>query len=256
VTLFRFLKDSEFIQETTISRLVDTIKWRAENRVHRITYNTIASEFFDKDFAFYHKRDLIGRPLAIIQMRNFPKFKDKTKSLSDFMQPFACFVMEVARQWTLDLTRENEKNNVQPVLVSQISIVIDIANAPFVPADSSLMQALKVIVNQRFPGFVGSVYIMNFGWMYQGIWQVVKLVLSEQAKARVSFINSEEVKQVISDDSLLKGMCLRIWLGHDQSNHVTHVISLFIQLSEEMMTLSGHWRQIQYYKPMLRTNAL
>jgi hypothetical protein len=240
VTLFRFLKDSEFIRETTISRLVDTIKWRAENRIHRITYNSIAPEFFDKNFAFYHKRDLIGRPLAIIQMRNFPKFKDKTKTLSDFMQPFACFVMEVARQWTLDLTRENEKNNVQPVLVSQISIVIDIANAPFVPADSSLMQALKLIVNQRFPGFVGSVYIMNFGWMYQGIWQVVKLVLSEQAKARVSFINSQEVKQVISDDSLLKGMYSRIWLCHDQSNHVTYVRFLFIQLLEEMMTLSGH----------------
>lgn len=50
------------------------------------------------------------------------------------------------------------------------------------------------INNARFPGFVGSVYVMNFGWMYQGIWQVVKLVLSEQAKSRVNFTTAEEMK--------------------------------------------------------------
>lgn len=205
MTLYRFLKDTVFAEDDTVERLIETIQWRKELRVSRMTYQSIASEFFEEGFAFFHKQDILGRPVAIIQMRHFPKFKDKTKSLSEFMQPFACLVMEIARQLTRDLTRKNEFDGVTPELISQISIIIDIAKAPFVPVDSNLMHALKDIVNLRFPGFVGSVYIMNFGWMYQGIWQVVKLVLTEQAKARVNFISNEEVKQVIAEEDLLTG---------------------------------------------------
>lgn len=210
VSIFRFLKDTEFNQDKTIERLLDTIQWRIENRVGRMTYRSIAPEFFESPFAFFYKEDLIGRPVAVIQMRFFPKFKDKTKTLAYYMQPFACLVMEMARQITRDLTRKNEIDQVtdKPVLVSQIAIVIDITKAPFVPIDSNLIQMLLNINNSRFPGFVGSVYVMNFGWMYQGIWQVVKLVLSEQAKARVSFTTAQEMKEIIGQDNLLRGKFL------------------------------------------------
>ncbi|CAO3700549.1 unnamed protein product [Rhizopus stolonifer] len=219
VMIFRFLKDTNFSQEETMAKLLDTIRWRAENKVSRMTYQSVTPEFFENGFSFFHEQDLIGRPVAFIQMRHFPKFVDKTKSLSDFMQPFACLVMEMARQITRDKTRENEEKGKAPTLVSQISIVIDIAKAPFVPVDTYLVQALKNITNERFPGFVGSVYIVNFGWMYQGIWQVVKLVLSEKAKARVNFVSSQELKQIIDEKHLLKvlgGKDDYIWsLGSD-----------------------------------------
>ncbi|KAI8636488.1 CRAL-TRIO domain-containing protein [Parasitella parasitica] len=212
VTLFRFLKDSDFSQDAAVERLLDTIQWRKIQKVGRMTYKSTAPEFFDEGFAFFHKQDLLGRPVAVIQMRHFPKFKESNKSLSDFMQPFACLVMEIARQLTRDLTRKNEEDHItdKPVLISQISIIIDIQKAPFVPIDSSLMHNLKNVTNTRFPGFVGSVYIMNFGWMYQGIWQVVKLVLSEQAKARVNFISNSEISQVVDERD-----CLRVLGGKD-----------------------------------------
>ncbi|KAI9473912.1 MAG: CRAL-TRIO domain-containing protein [Benjaminiella poitrasii] len=204
VTLFRFLKDSDFSEDKAVERLLDTIEWRKEQKIGRMTYHSVASEFFDNGFAFFHKQDLIGRPIAVVQMRHFPKFNDN-RPLSHFMQPFACLVMEIARQLTRDLTRENEAKKDKDsfvVLISQITIIIDVAKAPFVPIDSSLMQILKDITNSRFPGFVGSVYIMNFGWMYQGIWQVVKLVLSEQAKARVNFVSAAEIKQIVDENDL------------------------------------------------------
>ncbi|KAI8353644.1 CRAL-TRIO domain-containing protein [Choanephora cucurbitarum] len=198
------LKDTEFSEDETVRRMLDTIEWRKEKQVARMTYQSVTPEFFGHGFAFFHKQDKLGRPVAVIQMRHFPTFQDKTKNLSDFMIPFATLVLEIARQITRDITRENEAQSNSPVLVSQIAIVLDIAKAPFVPVDSSLMYSLKEIVNARFPGFVGSVYIMNFGWMYQGIWQVAKLVLSEQAKARVSFTTAQEMKQVIEIEDLLK----------------------------------------------------
>ncbi|KAI8980967.1 transport protein Trs120 or TRAPPC9 TRAPP II complex subunit-domain-containing protein [Pilobolus umbonatus] len=208
VTVFRFLKDVDFSEDRAIERLIDTIMWRIENNINRITYQSVAPEFFQNAFSFFHKHDLLGRPVAIVQMRYFPQFSDKTKSLSDFMQPFVCLIMEIARQLTRDNTRKNENNanNNTFTLISQITVIIDIAKAPFVPIDSNLMQTLKSITNTRFPGCIGSVYIMNFGWMYQGLWQVAKLLLSEHAKSRISFTSSKEMDQVIPTDDLLRDL--------------------------------------------------
>lgn len=76
-----------------------------------------------------------------------------------------------------------------------------------------MIQELRTVTDDRFPGFFGSIYIMNFGWMYQGLWQMVKLLLSERAKSKVNFPSAQEVKQYIHEDSLLQGkipldMCL------------------------------------------------
>jgi hypothetical protein len=46
---------------------------------------------------------------------------------------------------------------------------------------------------------------MNFGWMYQGLWQMVKLLLSDRAKSKINFPSAQEVKEYIDEDSLLQG---------------------------------------------------
>lgn len=61
------------------------------------------------------------------------------------------------------------------------------------------------IMDNRYPGFVGSVYILNYGWMYSGLWQMIKLLLSEDAKSRISFPSTAEVLNYISSESLLSG---------------------------------------------------
>jgi hypothetical protein len=61
------------------------------------------------------------------------------------------------------------------------------------------------IMDNRFPGFVGSVYILNYGWMYSGLWQMIKLLLSEDAKSRISFPTVDEVLNIIDSEALLAG---------------------------------------------------
>lgn len=61
------------------------------------------------------------------------------------------------------------------------------------------------IMDNRYPGFVGSVYVLNFGWMYSGIWQMVKLLLSEDAKSRISFPSAAEIQKIIDPTDLLTG---------------------------------------------------
>ncbi|KAF7728902.1 hypothetical protein EC973_005297 [Apophysomyces ossiformis] len=198
VTLFRFLRDSDFVEETAQKRLMDTIFWRISQDIHNMTWRSLANEFYDQGFAFFHKQDKLGRPIAVIRMRYFPKFRDK--SLSEYMKPFACFVMEIARKLMWAQTCERNES----FLVSQIAVIINIDKAPFVPVDAQLIGDLKEIVNERFPGSIGSVYVMNFGWMYQGIWQMVKLLLSDQAKSRVNFPSAKEIKELVEDEDLLQ----------------------------------------------------
>ncbi|KAI9033759.1 CRAL-TRIO domain-containing protein [Phycomyces nitens] len=205
VTLFRFLYDSDFVEDLARERVLDTIQWRIQTGIDNLTWNSLANEFYNGNgFAFFHKHDQVGRPVAVIRMRYFPQFTDKSKNLSAYMHPFACFVMEMARKITWQSTQEREAGHHETPLVSQIVVIIDIAKAPFIAVDSQLITTLKDITNTRFPGFIGSVYVMNFGWMYQGVWQMVKLLLTEQAKSKVNFPSSKQVQEVISKDHLLK----------------------------------------------------
>lgn len=63
-------------------------------------------------------------------------------------------------------------------------------------------------MDKRFPGMIGSIYVMNFGWMYQGLWQMIKYVLSDEARSRISFPSSKEVLEVVPEENLLQGWLL------------------------------------------------
>ncbi|KAI8065239.1 hypothetical protein BC940DRAFT_334902 [Gongronella butleri] len=196
VTLFRFLKDAEFDREYAYQRIVDAVVWRRDKQFEKLCWSTLHPSFYENEhaFAYFRHQDRFGRPMALIRMRYFPSFGDL--ALADTLPPFACLVMEIARRWTRDLTNKQGK------LVSQISVVIDIAKAPMVPPETRLIQEMRILTDDLFPGFFGSIYIMNFGWMYQGIWQMVKLMLTERAKSKVNFPSLDEVKTYIDLDNL------------------------------------------------------
>lgn len=112
---------------------MDTILWRQENNIAHLTWQSVPTEFFENGFAFFHKHDRLNRPVAVVRMRYFPQFRDKSKTLTDLIRPYACLVMEMARKMMLDITEEREQRGEARVLVSQIVVIIDIGKAPFIP---------------------------------------------------------------------------------------------------------------------------
>lgn len=105
--------------------------------IDQLTWNTIHPGFYNPDnpaFAFFHKQDRYGRPVVVVRMRHFPDFGGL--GLCDTMPSFATLVMEMARKWTLALTRQNEEREDpadSSVLVSQIVVIIDISKSPMLP---------------------------------------------------------------------------------------------------------------------------
>ncbi|ORX48574.1 CRAL/TRIO domain-containing protein [Hesseltinella vesiculosa] len=191
VTLFRFLKDAEFDRDFAYQRILDAVLWRREKHLEALDWNAVDPAFYQTDhaFAYFRRQDRFGRPMAMIRMRYFPTFGGE--SMADTIPPFACLVMEIARKWTRDLTRQQGK------LISQMSVVVDIAKAPMMAPETRLIQEMRTLTDDHFPGFFGSIYVMNFGWMYQGLWQMVKLMLTERAKTKVNFPTLQEVTSFI-----------------------------------------------------------
>lgn len=52
----------------------------------------------------------------------------------------------------------------------------------------------------------GTVNLINFGWMYQGLWQMCKLVLSNEAKAKVNFPKLKDLPILIEKHDIVIGM--------------------------------------------------
>jgi hypothetical protein len=61
---------------------------------------------------------------------------------------------------------------------------------------------------RRYPGLTGTVNFINFGWMYQGLWQMCKLVLSNEAKSKINFPKRHELLACIQEQDLIIGTCI------------------------------------------------
>lgn len=137
VTLFRFLRETKFDFDKAHEQLLETIRWRMEIGIADLTWESSIEFFANTDqgaFAFYHKTDKTDCPLIHVRLRLFPTdYRDKTQRLLDHIQRFACLMLEIGRKLTWEMTCERTKRNEPCVLVSQMTVVVNIQKAPMIP---------------------------------------------------------------------------------------------------------------------------
>ncbi|KAG0174799.1 hypothetical protein DFQ28_004464 [Apophysomyces sp. BC1034] len=177
---------------------MDTIRWRIREEIDNINMSTV-QEFLDKPFCFFQKQDRCGRPILVIQLQYMPQLP--SSDIVDYLTPFVIFMLETARKYTAELTNLRLKAE-DPGVVTDMLVLADFKSTRGLPMDRGLLQAFIQIL-KRYPGMTGSVCLLNFGWMYQGVWQMCKLLLTEEAKNRVSFPRIKELESIIDDDDLL-----------------------------------------------------
>ncbi|KAG2225279.1 hypothetical protein INT45_001503 [Circinella minor] len=181
----------------------DTLKWRIRESVHNLTLSDIDPLFFDEPFAFFHDQpDRYGRPILLVQLSHLPATLNDQSDKITFLFPFVTFVLETARKITWEATQERLKQGVPNPILTDILVLVDFKNARSLPRDAKLMQAFIQLL-RRYPLSAGTVCLLNFGWMYQGLWQMVKLLLTEEAKNRVCFPKVKELAEWIDETELL-----------------------------------------------------
>ncbi|CAO3592601.1 unnamed protein product [Absidia cylindrospora] len=122
-------------------------------------------------------------------------------------------MLEIARRLTYDETCHNERQQQQngcsdgPMLlplVIEFNVVIDLVDSPYIPIDASFVELLSHLVQCRFPYMVGKISVLNFSWLHQGLWQVLKLLLSDDTKDRITFVTGDHLLQSIPKENLLE----------------------------------------------------
>ncbi|RUP48581.1 hypothetical protein BC936DRAFT_144353 [Jimgerdemannia flammicorona] len=221
VTLFRYLKRARYSLPTAQSSMLSTVRWRIENNIDSLYYRNLPREFFSSPLFFFHKTDRLQRPIALLNLQYLPKFNrtpvptdaddeheeeeedGKCVSQAQRIRRFAMLVLEMVRKLTWDLTRERERRGDPEPLVMQFILLVDLKTAGFLAVDTETPQVLFDLIKNWYPSCIGSVLVLNFGWMYQSIWQMTKLLLNEEARSRVAFPTKEEMTQYVDKEDLL-----------------------------------------------------
>jgi len=84
----------------------------------------------------------------------------------------------------------------------QMTIAFDLAGSGMANLELELLPFLLDLLKNHFPGMVGAVYILNYGWVHSGMWAVAKRVLPEQALSKIFFPNEAELKDHFKVENL------------------------------------------------------
>lgn len=188
INIFRFLKDSNFDKQRTLQRLTDTIHWRLKNDIQALDYHQHI-EFF-QGLAFFRHQDQMGQPVLSVRLRYFPVQSNS----ADRIGPYAALIMEIARKLTL--SRQ----------LFQITVIVDISQAPLIAIDRKTLGAVEEVLSARFPGMIGSINVLNFGWLYQGLWSVLKRFLNKEQRDSIQFTNINQLQKKVDRCYILKDM--------------------------------------------------
>ncbi|KAG2196236.1 hypothetical protein INT47_007663, partial [Mucor saturninus] len=199
-TMFRFLRKNKYSLPTSLSLLLDTVRWRILADIDAIRVSSVR-EFLHEPLVYFHKSDKIHRPVLVVNLAYLPKAPEGY-DVTEFLTPLVIFVLETARLLIWDRTKERTQAGTELPLVLETMILVDFKNANGLPTDMTLFKSFVTLM-RRYPGMTGTVNLLNFGWMYQGLWQMCKLVLSNDAKSKVNFPKLPELSVLIEPKDLL-----------------------------------------------------
>jgi len=195
-TLFRFLRRAGFDFGAALKALISDLRWRIENNVDSITLADIHPLFIEKGLFFFHKTDKFGRPCAVVNLREY-KREDGSPTIEE-VKKFIIYNAEVARRLLLDKTMNSRDG---PVL--QYVILLDLKGAGVSTLDLELVPFTIDIMRHHFPGSAGAIFVLNYGWMYSGIWQILKRILPEESLNRIFFPSEQELWNYFEEENVL-----------------------------------------------------
>lgn len=103
----------------------------------------------------------------------------------------------------------------------QMSIIFSLQSSGMANLELELLPFLLDLLKNHFPGMVGAVYILHYGWVHSGMWALAKRVLPQQALAKIFFPGAAELEEHFELDRL--PICLggeRDVALNDESNDV------------------------------------
>ncbi|GAA5979238.1 hypothetical protein JCM10908_002851 [Rhodotorula pacifica] len=200
VTVFRFCRRARFSPAAALKLLHATCQWRLSSGLLQLTPASISYLYLSKPLLFFHPdlHDRFGRPCAILNLKHVQRTED---GKLDALKEYARFGWEVARRYLSDLSRKATTSAKDPTL--QMVVIVDLDQAGMSNLEFELLPFFLDLLKNNFPGMVGAIFVLNYGWAYAGMWQLAKRVLPNTALERILFPSQAELFEFFDEDNLL-----------------------------------------------------
>ncbi|GAA5964478.1 hypothetical protein JCM3765_006295 [Sporobolomyces pararoseus] len=198
VTVFRFCRRARFSQNQALKLLHATLSWRTSSSIRTLTPAAIPSVYLSNPLFFFHPEliDRFGRPCAVLNLKHVQRTEDgKLDALKDLSK----LGWEIGRRWLSDLSRSRKGQ--EPTL--QMVVIVDLDQAGMSNLEMELLPFFMDLLKSHFPGMVGAIFVLNYGWAYAGMWQLAKRVLPNTALERILFPSKQELLEFFDEDHLL-----------------------------------------------------
>ncbi|BGP22182.1 hypothetical protein JCM10295v2_001060 [Rhodotorula toruloides] len=199
VTVFRFCRRARFSPTAALNLLHATCHWRLTSHLRHLSPASIHSLYLTKPLFFFHPSlvDRFGRPCAVLNLKYVQRTED---GRLDALKEFVRLGWEVGRRYLSDLSRRAREEH-DPKL--QMVVIVDLDGAGMSNLEVELLPFFLDLLKNHFPGMVGAIFVLNYGWAYAGMWQLAKRVLPNTALERILFPSKEELLEFFDEDHLL-----------------------------------------------------
>ncbi|KAF8958381.1 hypothetical protein BGZ46_001979 [Entomortierella lignicola] len=198
ITLFRFLKKANYVLPEAYNLVEANVSWRLESDCDHITPRDLEeNQLWTNGLVELRGQDRYGHPLITIRLgRYIPAPQQDYNDLVDengeekdrFLEykRYIIFVLECTRR----LLWESSRRKPLQEHALQATLILDLQSASVSDLDHQLISYTIDLLKHRYPSCIAQVYVLNYSWVFGGIWQMLKRALPETARARVSFPSS------------------------------------------------------------------
>lgn len=185
--LLRFLRARKFDLEESVKMLINYIEWRKsidfDSIINKTYPSTVLQEVIKHYPRGYHKTDKLGRPIYI-ELISKTNIGEVFKILSE-----EDVIHINIKDYEVYLNKRLPMcSKVKGFPIEQSLSILDVK-------DVSLNFALKVkdfikkssfISQNYYPEMLGQLFIVNAGFVFKGIWSIIKGFIDERTKNKIS----------------------------------------------------------------------
>ncbi|GAA5851015.1 hypothetical protein JCM8547_009155 [Rhodosporidiobolus lusitaniae] len=199
VSVFRFCRRARFSPSAALDLLDATLRWRLTSSIRSLSPSSLPPAYLANPLLFFHPSlaDRFGRPCAILNLRHVQRAPDGGL---DGLKDLVRLTWEMGRRYLTDLSRTAD-DKADPKL--QMVVIVDLDGAGMANLEVELLPFFMDLLKNHFPGMVGGVFILNYGFVYAGMWQLAKRVLPKTALDRILFPSKAELLEFFEEDHLL-----------------------------------------------------
>ncbi|CAF1034155.1 unnamed protein product [Rotaria magnacalcarata] len=189
VLILRWLRSRKWNVDASVNQIIETLKWRHDWGVQELVANgerAISQEEIATGKTYFMGHDKIGRPVCCIH----PKEHVKGKFSSEYSEKLSVLCVETYRKL------------LQPPIES-VTIIFDMAGCERKNMDMHQIKFLVTLLDNYYPDSLGMILVLNFPWIFDKSWLLIKSWLNPTVQQKVRFIHSEAELTEFIDPSVL-----------------------------------------------------